>query len=49
MRNKFDSFQETSEKHIPNVEYEKFVTTHIEVAAKCILTKPKAKYRVPCE
>ena len=48
VRNKFDTLQEISERHIPNDEFENFVTTHMEAAVwKCILTKPRIKYRVP--
>ena len=46
VRNKFDTLQETSEKHTPNDEYENFVTTHMEAAAECIPAKPRAKCRV---
>ena len=45
VQNKLDIFQETSEKHTLNDEYENF-NTHIEAAAKCILTKSRAKCRV---
>ena len=46
-RNKFDTLQETSERHTPNDKYEHFVTNRIEAAAKTIPTKPRAKCRVP--
>ena len=46
VRNKFDTLQETSERHTPNDEYENFATTHIEAAAEWIQTKPSAKCRV---
>ena len=49
IRNKFDTLQETSERHIPNGEYENFVTTHLEAAVECILTKPRAKCIVPSQ
>ena len=49
VRNKFDSLQETSERLTLNDEYENFITTHIEVAAECILIKPRAKSRVQFE
>ena len=38
---------DTSERHTPNDEYENFHATHMKAAAKCISTKPRAKYRVP--
>ena len=44
VRNKFDSLQETFERHTPNNEYEKYVTAHIEAAAECIPTKTRAKW-----
>ena len=34
VRKKIDTLQETSETHSPNVEYENFVTEHMEVAKK---------------
>ena len=37
------------ETHTPSEEYENVVTTHIEAAAECMPTKPRAKYRVPWE
>ena len=43
VRNKFDTLQEISEKHTLNDEYENFITAHMETAAKCIPTKPRAK------
>ena len=46
LRNKFDTIQETSKRYTSNDEYKTFVTSHIEAVAKCIPTKPKAKYRV---
>ena len=46
-RYKFDTLQETSERHILNDDYENFVTGHIEAAADWIITKPSAKFRVP--
>ena len=49
VRNKFNTHQETFERHTLNDEYENFVTTHIEAAAKCTPTKPRAKCRVPRE
>ena len=39
VRNKFGTLKETSERHIPNDEYENFVTTHIKTAAKCLPKK----------
>ena len=47
VQNKFDTLQETFERHTLNDEYENFVTIHIERAAKYIPIKPKAKFRVP--
>ena len=49
LTNRFETLQEKTEKGIPNDEYENFVNTHIEAAAKCIPTKPRTKYRVPWE
>ena len=49
LRNKFDALQEKSGTHTPNNEYENFVHDHLEAAAKCILTKQKAKLKVPWE
>ena len=49
MRNKFDTHQETSERHTQNEDYENFVTTHIEAVIKSILIKPRAKCWVPWE
>ena len=47
--NKFDTPQETSERYIPQDEYENFVTTQMEAAAECIPTKPRVKYIVHWE
>ena len=49
LRNRFETLQEKMEKSTPNDEYENFVNAHLEVAAKCIPTKLKTKYRVPWE
>ena len=49
LRNRFETLQEKTEKGIPNDELENFVNAHLEAAAKCILTKPRTKYRVPWE
>ena len=49
VRNKFNTLQDTSERHTLNGEYENFVTTHIEEAAIYIPTKPKAKCRISWE
>ena len=49
LRNRFDTLQEKTEKGTPNDEYENFVNVHLEVAAKCIPTKLRTKYRVPWE
>ena len=43
------TLQEKTEKGTPNDEYENFVNAHLEVAANCIPTQPKTKYRVPWE
>ena len=43
VRNKFDTLQETSERHTPNDEYKNFVTANIEAAAKCIPAKPRGQ------
>ena len=49
MRNRFETLQEKTEKGTPNDEYENFVNVHLEVAAKCIPTKPRTIYIVPWE
>ena len=49
LRNKFDPLQENTETHNPNDEYENFVNTHQEVAAKYIPTKQRTKSRVQWE
>ena len=49
LRNKFDALQEKTETHIPNGEYENFVNTHLEAAAKYIPTQHRTKSRVPWE
>ena len=49
VRNKSDNLREISETHTPNEEHENFVPVHMEAAAKCISTKPRAKHRVPWE
>ena len=41
--------QEKTEKGTPNDEYKNFVNAHLWVAANCIPTKPRTKYRVPWE
>ena len=46
LRNRFETLQEKTEKSTPNDEYENFVNSHLEAAAKCIPTKLKTKYRV---
>ena len=38
-----------TEKVTPNDKYENFVESQLEVASKCIPTKPRTKYRVPWE
>ena len=49
LRNRFETLEEKTEKGTLNDEYENFVNAHLEMAAKCITTKPRAKYRVPWE
>ena len=49
LKNKFDSLQEISETLTPNVEYENFVNALVEAAVECIVTKLRAKHRVPWE
>ena len=49
LRIRFEALQEKTEKSTPNDEYEYFVNSHLEAAAKCIPTKLKTKYRVPWE
>ena len=48
LRNRFDALQKT-EKRTPNDDYENFVNAHLKAAVKCILTKPRTKFRVPWE
>ena len=48
-RNKFDALQEISETPTLNDEYENFVNAHLEVITECIITKQRAKPRVPWE
>ena len=49
LRNRFDTLQEKTEIGTSNDEYENFVNTRLEAAAKCIPTKPRTKYRIPWE
>ena len=49
LRNGFVTLQEKTEIGAPNDEYENFLNAHLEVAAKCIPTEPRTKYRVPWE
>ena len=49
VRNKFDTPLEIFEKHTPNEEYENLIHAYIETAPECIITKPRAKQRVPWE
>ena len=49
LKNKFDTLQEISETPTSNDEYENFVNALLETAAECILTKQRAKPRVPWE
>ena len=44
LKNRFETLQEKTEKGTPNDEYENFVDAHLEVASKCIPTKPRTKY-----
>ena len=46
VKNKFDTFQKTPERHTPKEEYKNFLTAHIEAAAECIQTKLRDKCRV---
>ena len=46
LRNRFETLQEKTENGTPNDEYGNFVNAHIEVAAKCIPTKPRTKYSI---
>ncbi len=48
-RNRFETLLVQTEIRTPNDEYENFVNAHLEVAAKCIPTKHRTKYRVPQE
>ena len=48
-RNKYDALQEQTETPTPNEEYENFVNSHLEAAAKFIPTKQRRKYRLPWE
>ena len=48
VRKKFDSLQETSQRHTLNDKYYNFVNSYIE-AAENIPIKPKAKCKIPCE
>ena len=43
---KVDIHQEISKRHTPNDKCENFITSHLEAAAECILTKARAKCRV---
>ena len=47
VRNKFNTLQGTSERHTPHDKYGNFITAHLEERAECILTKTRAKCRVP--
>ena len=49
VRNKFDTLQEIFKTHNPNDKCKNFVTVFEELVAEFILTKPRAKYSVPCE
>ena len=48
-KNKFDTLQETSERHTPTEEYENFVPAHIKADVGGIPNKPRDKCRVPCK
>ena len=39
------SSEDTSERHIPNDDYENFVRAHLKTGTGYIPTKPRAKYR----
>ena len=43
LRNKFDTLQEISKTLTLNDEYKNVVNVHMEVAAECLPTKPRAK------
>ena len=47
VRNNYDFYQKTSERHTPNDEYENFFTAYIESAAQCIPNKSRAHCNVP--
>ena len=47
LRNKFDGLQEKTKTYTPNDEYENFVKANLEAAIECILTKQRAKPKVP--
>ena len=47
LRNKFSALQEISETPTTNDRCENFINAHLEATAECILTKQKAKPRVP--
>ena len=49
LRNRFETLQEKTVKGTPKHGYENFINVHLEAAAKCIPTKPRTKYWVPCE
>ena len=49
LRNKVDTCLEISETPTLNEEYENLINAHLEVVAKCIPTKLRAKPRVPWE
>ena len=49
IRNKFDTLQKISERHILNDKYKNFTQAHKEAAAKCIQSKPRTKCRIPWE
>ena len=46
LRNKFETLQEKTETHTPNDEYENFVNSHLDGAAKYIQAKHRTKSRV---
>ena len=50
VRKKFNTLQETSERHTPNDEYENLVIALMETEAECISTNQSAKccMRVNC-
>ena len=46
VRNKFDTLQKTSERHMLNNKYENVIAGYLEESAECIPIKPRTKWRV---